>query len=86
MNYVLITYCIYFAGIAGAMKLSYICSVWKDKPLLLVWLQMVRGEGVVPMSNVNFRKYPCCLSINILDMYYFSFIEKTDDRICSICA
>ena len=34
------------------------------------------GGGAVPMSDVTFDKYPCCLSLKVLDKYYFIPLEK----------
>ena len=36
-----------------------------------------RGEGRdVSMSDASFNKYPCCLSLKVLDEYYFNPLEK----------
>ena len=37
---------------------------------------MLGVVGGVPMSDVNFDKYPCCLSLEYVDKYYFIPLEK----------
>ena len=39
------------------------------------------GVGVVPMSDVSFNKYPCCLSLKVLDKYYYFYpFRETEKR------
>ena len=92
MHHVLISYCtlksIHFAEIAlscdvGAIKLIDICSVRKGLiPTTTKALdsQDGRGGGVVPMSDVNFDKYPSCLSWQVLNKNR----GRMADRTCSI--
>ena len=89
MHHVFITNCtlkiICFAGRssncdAGAIKLSDICSVRKG--LIPTTNQALdirgRGGGIVPMSDVNFNKYPFCPSGQVLEKNR----ERTNDRTC----
>ena len=44
--------------------------------LLIVGDREEGGGGFVPKLDVNFNKYPFCLSLKVLDKYYCIPIEK----------